>query len=72
MQKYTLSHNGCPECGHNEFILREKTTYQAGVTKDGTLESYDLYDYRIERIYCKSCKTTYSVDDFMDIDLGVW
>jgi len=70
MQKYTI--RKCPECGSNEFYLREKTVYKAGITKDGCLESYDMEDYRIEKIWCKECKSIYSVNDFIDIDLGVW
>ena len=69
MQKYTI--NKC-ECGSNDFLLKEISTYKAGVNKDGTLESYGLEDYQIEKIICKECKAKYSVDDFLDIDLGVW
>ena len=70
MQKYTI--NQCPECGSNDFILRERTTYKARVSKDGTLTSYDLEDYRIEKISCTECKSRYSVDDFMDTELTEW
>ena len=68
MQKYTVSK--C-KCGGNDFLLRDKTTYKAGV-QDGVLTSYSLEDYKIEKIVCKDCKTIYSVDDFIDIELGVW
>jgi len=70
MQKYTL--NKCPQCGANYFLLSEKTTYKAGINKDGILASYALEDFRIEKIVCKECKTKYMVDDFIDIDLAVW
>ena len=70
MQKYTL--NKCPKCGSNEFLLRDRTTYKARVINDGTLKSYGLEDYRIEKIFCKECKSRYSPDDFIDMDLGVW
>jgi hypothetical protein len=72
MQKYTITRKGCPECGSNEFYLKERTTYKASVNQDGTLESYGLEDYKIERITCKECKAKYTVDDFIDIELGVW
>ena len=70
MQKYT--NNKCPKCGSNYFLIDERTVYKAGVNKDGTLESYDIEDYQIKKITCKECRAKYSVEDFIDIELGVW
>ena len=67
---YTLQK--CPKCNANNFRVIEKAIYRAGVNADGVLETYNMEEYHIDKIYCNECSSRYTPEEFMEIDLGLW